>query len=93
MTCAWRPAHPDQIQGATEERLKKCEWFPVVIKKSIELRGSYSAGSVWHAPVAQEGVFCGRRFRWHCGSEVGLDERDDDPAVKEEVLNFVLKIK
>ena len=61
--------------------------------KSIELRGSYSAGSVWHAPVAQEGVFCGRRFRWHCGSEVGLDERDDDPAVKEDALSLVLKIK
>ena len=62
-------------------------------KKSIELRGSYSAGSVWHAPVAQEGVFCGRRFRWRCGSEVGLDERDDDPAVKEDALSLVLKIK
>ena len=69
------------------------EKVPVVIKQMRELRGSYSAGSVWHAPVAQEGVFCGRRFRWHCGSEVGLDERDDDPAVKEDALSLVLKIK
>ena len=76
-----------------EGRLKKCEWVPVVIKHTRDLRGSYSAGSVWHAPVAQEGVFCGRRFRWRYGSEVGLDEHDDDPNGKEEVLNFVLKIK
>ena len=53
----------------------------------------YSVGSVWHAPVAPEGVFCGRRFRWRCGSEVGFDERDGDSIGREEVPILALQIK
>ena len=52
----------------------------------------YSVGSVWHAPVAPEGVFCGRRFRWRCGSEVGFDERDGDSIGRGEVPILVLEM-
>ena len=52
----------------------------------------YSVGSVWRAPVVPEEAFCGRRFRWRCGSEVGFDGRDGDSIEREEVPILALKL-